>query len=134
MSNEESNAKLIAIKYVRRECGVLLLEAKQAVEGYLSDHGGSYTEAAIGVVKAHRALLDIDAETKRIRETRAIEALRVTAGFTTEELRAMPDQALGLTYQVANAVAALINGRGSIANVRVTGDLWIAALRREAGL
>ncbi len=70
----------------------------------------------------------VDAECKCIRDARAAEALRVTAGYTIAELQAMPDQAFGRAVRVANAVAALIRGGGTIAAVRAAGDAWIASL------
>lgn len=46
----------------------------------------------------------IDEEVRAITEARAAEALRVTAGYTVEELRAMPDQALGKAMRALHQI------------------------------
>ena len=47
-------------------------------------------------------LARVDREVARIREARAEQALRVTAGYTTDELRAMPDSALASALAESN--------------------------------
>jgi len=114
-----------AIRMLRQATGCLLLEGKRDIENYITERGGTWFQAAESLIASHQRLVEADAECERIKEDRAAEALRVTAGYTIEELKTMPDQSLGLALRVADAVAALIHGTGTIAAVRAAGDTWL---------